>query len=282
MGTAQVSIIDTHHHLWQYHPEEYRWIGPEMEVLKRDYLPDELTQLAGKTGVRATVAVQARQTLQETEWLLEVADFHPLIRGVVGWIDLCSASAETQLEEFAGRKKLVGVRHLLQDEPAGFMEDPSFLRGIGHLGPRGLVYDLLIFPSQLPEAIRFVARFPEQTFVLDHMAKPLVRSGVLHPWKEELKALAEHPGVWCKISGLVTEADHVKWSYESLVPYLEAVTLAFGTDRIMVGSDWPVCRLAAEYSEVMEIPRRFFGGLGSEERNHVFNENAVRCYGLER
>lgn len=281
MGRVQTPMIDAHHHLWKYNGEEYSWIRPGMEVLKKDYLPEELAERADETGIRATVAVQARQTIEETEWLLELAELHPLICGVVGWVDLRSGSLEKQLKVLRRREKLVGIRHVLQDEPEGFMEDPAFLRGIGRLMKEGLAYDLLIYPGQMEESIRLVERFPEQTFVLDHMAKPPVRSGSIQPWKKQIEALAEHPGVWCKISGLVTEADHRNWNYESLVPYLDAVVRAFGTERIMLGSDWPVCRLAAEYNEVMEIPRRYFGGLGPHERNLVFYENAIRCYGLE-
>lgn len=281
MGAVQRPMIDAHHHLWQYNSEEYGWIGPGMDVLKKDYLPEELAERASENGIRATVVVQARQTIVETKWLLNLAELHPLICGVVGWVDLRSGSLEEQLRAFSRRDKLVGIRHVLQDEPAGFMNDPLFLRGIGQLESEGMAYDLLIYPDQLLEAIRLVERFPEQVFVLDHMAKPPVRSGALQPWKKQMEALAEHPGVWCKVSGLVTEADHRHWTYESLVPYLDAVTGAFGTERIMLGSDWPVCRLAAEYSEVMEIPRRYFEGLEPEERNNIFHENAVRCYGLE-
>ncbi|MGW8316445.1 MAG: amidohydrolase family protein [Bacteroidales bacterium] len=281
MGAIQTSMIDAHHHLWHFNDTEYGWIGPGMGVLKKDYLPEELAVKAGETGIWATVVVQARQTIAETEWLLNLAELHPLICGVVGWVDLRSGLLEEQLRAYCRRNKLVGVRHVIQDEPAGFMEDPAFLRGIGRLVREGLAYDLFIYPGQLEEAIRLVERFPEQTFVLDHMAKPPVRSGALQPWKEQIEALAEHPKVWCKISGLVTEADHRHWTYESLVPYLDAVTRAFGTERIMLGSDWPVCRLAAEYSEVMAIPRRFFDGLGEENRSRVFYENAIRCYGLE-
>lgn len=281
MEAAETSMIDAHHHLWHYNDMEYSWIGPGMDVLKKDYLPEELAELAGDIGIMATVVVQARQTIAETEWLLDLAELHPLICGVVGWIDLRSGSLGEQLESLSRRDRLVGIRHVLQDEPAGFMEDPNFLRGIEQLGTAGLAYDLLIYPGQMEEAIRLVEKYPEQTFVLDHMAKPPVRLGSLQPWKEQMEALAEHPGVWCKISGLVTEADHRNWNYESLVPYLDAVARAFGTERIMLGSDWPVCRLAAEYSEVMSIPRRFFDGWGVEERNRVFYENAVRCYGLE-
>jgi L-fuconolactonase len=274
-------MIDTHHHLWQYHAEQYAWIGEEMKVLQRDYLPEELSQIAAETGIRGTIAVQARQTDVETEWLLDVANRHPLICGVVGWLDLRSERLVNQLEAFTLHKKLVGLRHVLQEEGTGFMEQPSFLRGIKMLGHFGLAYDLLIYPEQLEEAIRLVARFPEQTFVLDHMAKPPVRDGVIQPWKKDIETLAQHPHVWCKISGLVTEADPVRRKDDIFLPYLEVVDRAFGTDRIMVGSDWPVCRLVAEYGEVISIPRRYFKGHEPADQRRVFHDNALRCYGLQ-
>lgn len=274
-------MIDAHHHLWRYDPESYGWIGGTMEVLKRDYLPDELLAEAANAGVDGTIAVQARQTVEETRWLLELAESNPLICGVVGWFDLRSEELGSQLQEFSSSGKLVGVRHVLQDEAPGFMLDPAFLRGIGQLQSAGLAYDLLVYPHQMEEAVRLVDMFPDQVFVLDHMAKPPVRSGVTDQWLAQMEALAGHPGVWCKISGLVTEADPGGWSYEGLVPFLEAAKALFGTDRIMVGSDWPVCRLAAEYGEVMEIPRRFFADVGSGEQSRVFVKNALVCYGLD-
>lgn len=281
MEAMQIPMIDAHHHLWHYHEKEYGWIGPEMEVLKRDYLPEELMGLAERSGVIGSVAVQARQTTAETRWLLGLAAANPFICGVVGWFDLRSQTLEIQLENFAAERKLVGIRHVIQDEDAGYMEESSFLSGIAALDRFGLVYDLLIYPWQLEEANRLVSRFPEQTFVLDHMAKPPVRTGAMQPWKRQMEKLARNPQVWCKISGLVTEAHHGEWNFDTLVPYMEAVTEAFGTSRLMVGSDWPVCRLEAGYDEVLAIPRRFFGGLGPEEQREIFYKNAVRCYGLE-
>lgn len=281
MEALKIPLIDTHHHLWYYDEKEYGWIGPEMEVLRRDFLPKELLGLAEESGILGTVVVQARQKIGETKWLLGLADANPFICGVVGWLDLRSEALEKQLEEFAAEKKLVGIRHLLQDEDEGYMEDSSFQNGISVLGRYGLAYDLLIYPEQLEEAIRLVSRFPEQTFILDHMAKPPVWSGAMQPWKQQMEKLAQYPRVWCKISGLVTEADPGNWNFETLVPYLEAVTTAFGTSRIMVGSDWPVCCLEAGYRDVLAIPRRFFGGFTQEAQQDIFYKNAVKCYGLE-
>lgn len=275
-------IIDAHHHLWKYNREEYSWIDDTMEILRRDYLPEDLLSDSVHSRIAGTVVVQARQTVGETEWLLSLAEANPLIMGVVGWLDLRGPGLENILAELSVHPKLVGLRHVLQDEKEiGFMLQPSFTEGLALVGSHQLTYDLLIFHHQMEEAIQLVSRFPDQKFVLDHMAKPPVRTGNIHPWKERMEQLAGCSNVWCKISGLVTEADHFQWSYDQLVPYMEVAVQAFGPERIMVGSDWPVCRLAAEYPEVMSIPGRFFADWDSEERYHIFFQNAVNCYELE-
>ncbi len=274
-------ILDAHHHLWKYDPGEYGWMEASMDVLKRDYLPGDLEKLLPAAGVGGTVAVQARQTLKETRWLLSLAEKHFFIRGVVGWVDLQSERLEEQLGELAPHTALVGVRHVIQDEPdEDFMLRKAFTRGIGLLAKYNLTYDLLILPKHLERAAELAERFPEQKFVLDHIAKPLIRKGVLQPWRKNLLALAVHPNVWCKISGMVTEADRGKWKYEDFLPYLDTVTEVFGTNRIMIGSDWPVCLLAGEYREVMDIAVRYFGSLDTEEREKIFHRNCADFYNL--
>jgi L-fuconolactonase len=275
-------IIDTHHHLWNYHAEEYGWMDEAMGVLKRDYLPGDLEPFMERAGVSGTVAVQARQITEETRWLLEQSDEHPFIKGVVGWVDLCSPGLGAQIEQFAAHPKLVGVRHVIHDEKDDdFMLHPAFMEGIGLLREFNLAYDLLLFPKHLPRAVELVSRFPEQRFVLDHISKPFIKSGVLHPWKEDLEALASHENVWCKISGMVTEADHASWKYEDFIPFLEVVSEAFGTARLMLGSDWPVCRLAGEYEEVLSIPFRFFSAFSNHEKERIYHMNAIECYQLK-
>jgi L-fuconolactonase len=275
-------FIDAHHHLWSYDRKEYGWIDDSMGILKRDFLPEELHAESGKAAVTGTVAVQARQTLNETTWLLSLAESTPWILGVVGWVDLMSGELSRQLDRFAPHPKLVGIRHVLQDEPdRDFMLQPSFTRGISRLESHRLVYDILIFSDQLEQAARLVSMFPHQKFVLDHMGKPPIREGLLQPWKRGLEQLARHSNVWCKISGLVTEADHKDWTFETLLPYLDAAVQAFGTERLMVGSDWPVCRLAAGYGEVMAIPRRYFAKWDNEDLRKIFYRNAIDCYELE-
>lgn len=273
--------IDAHQHFWKYSAEEYPWIGKGMERLARDRLPADLAPLVGAEGIGGTVAVQARQSLEESRWLLDLADAHPLIRGVVGWVDLRSTHVEDQLRAFAEHPKFVGVRHVVQDEPdPRFLLGDSFLHGIGKLATFGLTYDLLLYPQQLPAATEFVGRFPEQPFVLDHLAKPRIKAGELDPWRHDLRALAAHGHVLCKLSGLVTEAAWQGWKRSDFTPYLETALETFGAKRLMFGSDWPVCTLAAEYADVVGIVTDFLAGLTASERDAILGGNAARFYAL--
>lgn len=274
-------IIDSHHHLWRYSPEEYDWMDDSMNVLKRDYLPEDLNPLLREAGVEATVVVQARQTIEETIWLLELADHYSFVKAVVGWMDLRSSKLPAELEIFSDKAKLVGLRHVIQDEPdPEFMLQKDFLAGISKLKDYNLSYDLLIFPHQLQSCIKMVGLFPEQKFVLNHMAKPPVRNKVLEPWKTGIQKLAEFPNVCCKISGIITEADWNSWRYEDLLPYLDVVTQAFGTKRLMVGSDWPVCRLAGEYSHVIQVAKSYFKNFSEPEKRSIFRDNVKDFYGF--
>ncbi|MEI8367142.1 MAG: amidohydrolase family protein [Planctomycetia bacterium] len=277
--------IDAHHHFWSYSAAEYPWIGKGMERLARDHLPKDLALLAAAEGIDGTVAVQARQSLEESRWLLELAAANPLIRGVVGWVDLRSTHVVDQLREFAKRPKFVGVRHVVQDEPdPRFLLGESFLHGIDKLATFGLTYDLLLYPHQLPAAVELVGRFPEQPFVLDHLAKPRIKPGMkageLDPWRQDLKALGAHGNVFCKLSGLVTEADWQGWKRADFTPYLDVALEAFGSKRLMIGSDWPVCTLAAEYADVIGIVRDFLAPLAEAERESILGGNAIRFYSL--
>ena len=220
--------------------------------------------------------------MEETRWLLEQADRHPFIKGVVGWFDLRSPDLQAQLERYASHPKLVGARHVIHDEPDDdFMLREDFRQGISVLGAFNLVYDLLLFPKHLGRAVRLAEAFPEQRFVLDHMAKPLIASGTMEPWKTDLEKLASLPNVWCKISGMVTEADHTHWEINNFIPYMEVVKNAFGPERIMLGSDWPVCRLAGEYEEVLNIPLIFSRHLDATDRERMLRKNAIECYQLQ-
>lgn len=274
--------IDAHQHFWCYSATEYPWIGNGMERLAHDHLPADLAPLAAAEGIAGTVAVQARQSLAESRWLLELAAADPLIRGVVGWVDLRSTHVADQLREFAERPKFVGVRHVVQDEAdPRFLLGDSFLHGIRQLATFGLTYDLLLYPHQLPAAVEFVGRFPEQPFVLDHLAKPRIKAGELDPWRHDLEALATHANVLCKLSGLVTEADWHGWKRTDFTPYLEVALEAFGPQRLMIGSDWPVCTLAAEYADTVGIVREFLAPLSEPEREAIEGGNAARFYALD-
>ena len=275
-------IIDAHHHLWEYNSVDYGWIDDSMELLKRDYLPGDLESELKSAGVNGTVVVQARQNLEETSWLLGQADHNPIIKGVVGWLNLCSESLNEELAMFASHPKLVGVRHVIHDEPDNdFMLRPSFVKGIEKLSAYKLSFDLLLFPKHLENAIELVNMFPEQKFVLDHISKPFIKSGIIDPWREDISSLAAQANVWCKISGMVTEADHLYWKFEDFVPYLDVIVEAFGTDRIMLGSDWPVSRLAGEYNEIMDIPKKYFESFSAADKEKVFRNNCKEFYGLD-
>ena len=273
--------IDAHQHFWTYSPQEYGWINSDMAVLKRDRLPDDLLILIGSAGIGGTVAVQARQTVAETSWLLELADQHAFIKGVVGWVDLCSAELRSQLSRLSAHPKFRGVRHVVQDEPDDrFLLREDFLRGLGMLAEFGLTFDILIFPRHLARACDLVARFPEQRFVLDHIAKPRIKDGLITQWAVDVRRLAAFPNVFCKVSGMVTEADWQQWQQDDFRPYLEVVLEAFGAQRTMFGSDWPVCMLAGTYADVIEVVSPFVGQLPHADQVAFWGETAQRFYGL--
>ncbi len=273
--------IDSHQHFWHYDPAQHVWMTEAMAALRRDYLPEELAPLLRAAGFDGTIAVQARQVLEETEWLLALAERHASIKGVVGWVDLCSSELPAQLERFSSHPKLVGVRHVVHDEPDDrFMLRPEFRRGIGRLGEVELTYDLLIFPRHLPVALDLVDEFEDQLFVLDHVAKPTIRDGQLQPWREDLQRLAERPNVFCKLSGMVTEARWHDWRSEELRPYLDVVLEAFGPERLMIGSDWPVCTLSADYVSTMKLVADYVSTLPADARAGILGGNCARFYGV--
>jgi L-fuconolactonase len=273
--------IDAHQHFWRYSPAEYPWISPEMQRLATDYLPPALEAVAAPVGIDGSVAVQARQTVEESRWLLELAAANPFIRGVVGWVDLRAPRVGEQLAVLAADPKFVGVRHVVQDEPdLRFLLGEAFVRGLRQLHAFGLTYDLLLFPPQLPAAVELVAAMPEQPFVLDHLAKPRIKEKTLDPWRRDIEALARHGHVCCKLSGLVTEAAWRGWTRADFTPYLDVVIAAFGPERLLFGSDWPVCLLAGEYAEVVEIVREHCGRLSVGEQAAIWGGTAARVYGL--
>jgi L-fuconolactonase len=273
--------IDSHQHFWRYDAARYAWITDQMRVLKRDFLPQGLAVEMKASGVDASIAVQADQSESETLFLLDLAAGDDRIAGVVGWVDLCSPQVEERLQFFSRFAKLRGFRHIAQTEPDDrFLVRPEFTRGVSRLNEFGFTYDILIYPRQLPAAIQLVAKFPKQKFVLDHLAKPEINTKREGSWAAGMHELAANPNVYCKLSGLVTEADWNRWKPADFAPYLDVVFLAFGTDRLMFGSDWPVCLLSASYAQVNELIEDYVEAHAREEKEKIFGGNAMRFYGL--
>jgi L-fuconolactonase len=272
--------IDAHHHLWRYTPNEYGWIDDAMHALQRDFLPEDLAAEMRTPGVDGAITVQARQMLEETRWLLGLAAGSSTIRGIVGWAPIAEEGFAAAMEEFSEAPKLKGLRHIVQAEPDNYLLREDFNRGISALRGSGLVYDVLVYERQLPQAIEFVGRHPEQAFVLDHIAKPRIREGVLEPWASRIRELAKRENVSCKVSGMVTEADWDGWTVETLRPYLDVVVEAFGPKRLMAGSDWPVCLVACGYAQWFGVLEEYFAGFSEAEREAVFGGTAARVYRL--
>ena len=273
--------IDAHQHFWKFNPVRDSWIGDDMQVLKQNFLPEHLQPLLQQWGIDGCVAVQADQSEVETHFLLNLAASNDFIKGVVGWIDLQAENLEERLQYFAQFGKLKGFRHIVQAEKDElFMLRPSFMRGIALLQQFHFTYDILIYPHQLQAATTLAAQFPEQKFVLDHMAKPPIKMGAIEDWKRDLKHLAQHPNVYCKVSGLVTEGDWQRWKENDFTPYLQVATEAFGTNRLMYGSDWPVCLVAATYEQQLGIVQKHFETFSETEQAQVFGGNAQQFYRL--
>ena len=274
--------IDSHQHFWRYSAAEYDWIDDSMAALRRDFLPPESAREMARAGIDTCVAVQARQSIEETQWLLSLADAHPQIAGVVGWFDLQSADAWAELDRFATHPKLVGVRHIVQGEPDDrFLMRPAFQRGIAQLEAFGLAYDILIYPRHLSVAAEFVSQFERQRFVLDHLAKPDIRGGERQAWERALRRLAQHPNVYAKLSGLVTEADWQRWTPAQVRPYLDVAFDCFGADRLMIGSDWPVCTVAGDYVRTMDVVMDYVSPLSGADRDAVLGGTAQRFWSLK-
>ncbi len=273
--------IDSHQHFWQYNPEDYGWMGEEMDRVRRDFLPDHLEREISAVGIDGVVAVQARQSLVETDWLLGLATANRFIKGVVGWVPLVSSALERELERLSTDDRLKGVRHLLQDEPDDdYILREDFNRGINALESFDLIYDILIFERHLPQTIRFVDSHPRQIFILDHIAKPRIGEGLLSPWKTNIEELSKREHLYCKISGMATEADWATWSEKDLIVYLDIVLDAFGPQRLMFGSDWPLCSLACEYGPWFDLISRFIAPLSESEQARILGETAIEVYGL--
>jgi len=279
MPNSRPLRIDAHHHLWQYDPQEYAWITEEMATIRRSFYEVDLSEALRSAQVDAAIAVQARQSIEETQWLLSCATRTPEIAAVVGWLPLDAENLPELLNKISS-PHLTGLRHIVQAEPDGFLDAPAFNHGISQLAPRGLTYDVLIYERQLPEAIRFVDRHPNQPFVLDHAAKPRIAVREFEPWATNMRKLAKRPNICCKLSGLTTEADWHTWNLNILRPYLDICVEAFGVNRLLAGSDWPVCLLATSYSQWWETLHEYFSAFSEDEKQKIFGANAAAFYHL--
>ena len=273
--------IDSHQHFWNYNAERDNWIDESMSVIKKDFSPEDLFPILKKNNIDGCVAIQTGQSEQETHFLLDLAKQYSFIKGVVGWIDLCDENVEKRIAYFNENKLLKGFRHIIQTEKKGFLLRKEFQNGLHQLGKFKLTYDLLILPNQLNAAIKLVSLFPDQVFILDHLAKPRISKPLESNWVNHIKMLATHNNVMCKISGMVTETEKFKWNQTDFIPFLDIIIDAFGVDRLLFGSDWPVCLLAASYEQVVKINKEYFKNFSEEERDKIFGENAQRIYNLD-
>lgn len=274
-------IIDSHQHFWIYKPQMDTWIVDSMAPIRKDFLPSELHPLLQDNGVSGCIAVQADQSEEETNFLLGLAESNDFIKGIVGWVDLQGKNVAERLAHFSTYEKFKGVRHIVQDEPdRNFMGRKAFLDGIGELAKYDLTYDILVYPDQLSSAIDLVGTFLQQRFVIDHLAKPRVSQGLDVEWAKQMERLASHQNVFCKISGLVTQTDDLCWNRDQLLPFLSFVLESFGPDRLLFGSDWPVCLLAASYQQVIEVIRQFVSNMPSLDQEKIMSTNSIQFYGL--
>jgi L-fuconolactonase len=273
--------IDSHQHFWKYDSAKHSWMNEEMGILKTDFLPVHLVPLLQICNINGCVAVQASQTEEENEFLLNLASTNDCIKGIVGWVDLRAKNLEERLEYYQQFSKIKGFRHIIHDEPAlDFMLQPAFLRGVSALKKFDFTYDILIFAAHLPNTIAFIKALPQQAFVIDHLAKPLIKKQIIGDWQKYMTAIASYKNVFCKISGMVTEADWKNWKKDDFNNYLDAAVETFGIDRIMYGSDWPVCTLAAQYKEQFDIVKDYFLSFSEAEQAQVFGGNATKFYKL--
>ena len=274
-------IIDSHQHFWIYEAEKHAWLDDDMKVIRRNFLPEDLKIVYEENNISGCVAVQADQTLAETDFLLDLTEKNDFIKGVVGWVDLRASNIDEVLKQYSKFPKLKGFRHVVQVEADhNFMLRPDFVNGIAALEKYNFTYDILIFPHQLGAALELVRYFPNQKFVIDHIAKPYLKDGFYDGWATLMKAIGEHKNVYCKLSGMTTEADYNNWTPEQIKPYMQLVLEAFGANRILFGSDWPVCLVAGNYTKTKELVTNFIAKLSSEEQAAIMGGNAMQFYNL--
>jgi len=271
-------IIDSHQHFWKYDPVRDAWIDASMKVIKRDFLPNDLKPILNENGVDGCMAVQADQSEEETEFLLACAAENPFIKGVVGWVDLIAENLEDRLKHYAANPLFKGVRHIVQAEKDDYLLRADVQSGIGKLAKHNLTYDILVFPQQLPAALALVKKFPKQQFILDHIAKPNISESISYQWKVNITALSKFENVSCKLSGMVTEAKNFIFKNQDFTPFLDHVFTSFGPNRLLFGSDWPVCLLAADYKKVLSIIKNYLDKYSTETKAQVLGSNAMKIY----
>ncbi len=272
--------IDSHQHFWKYNAVNHAWIDDDMKLIRKDFLPGDLAPLLKSNGFDGCVSVQADQHEGENEFLLSLAKENSYIKGIVGWVDLKGDDLNERLEYWKSHALIKGFRHVVQGEPKGFLSDPRFVKGVNALAKFGFTYDLLVYHHQLEEALSFVSKLDDVKIVVDHIAKPSIRTGEKTHWELDMAALSTFKNVSCKISGMVTEANWRSWKKEDFFPYLDEVFESFGADRIMYGSDWPVCLVAAQYEEQLEIVSTYMNALTSHEKEMIMGGNATKFYNL--
>ena len=272
--------IDSHQHFWKYNPAVHDWISEEMKLIRKDFLPEALEPILIENGFEGCVAVQADQSVEETNFLIELSNKNSFMKGVVGWVDLKAVNILERLAHYHQFPIVKGFRHILQGEDPEYMLQKDFLNGIAALHPFKFTYDLLLFPRHLPNAIQLVKKNPEQLFVIDHIAKPNIKEGYINDWKKDIQTIAQFPNVFCKLSGMVTEANWINWNKESLFPYLDVVTECFGVNRLLFGSDWPVCLVAASYEKMIHPINEYFANFSLENQESIFGKNAIQFYHL--
>lgn len=273
-------VIDSHQHFWNYEPAKHAWIDDAMKCIRRDFLPAELELVYQDHGVSGSVVVEADQSEAETHFLLEQAAQYPFIKGIVGFTDLRAADVVEKLDYFSHFSLVKGFRHVLQSQAPAFMLQENFLQGISLLKNYGFTYDILVFPHHLQAVKELLKLNPDQPFVIDHLAKPYIKAGAIDAWAHDMRSLAAFPNLYCKVSGMVTEADYDNWDVDQFTPYMDVVVNAFGTNRIMYGSDWPVCLVAAQYGQVLSVVKNYFASFSAEEQSSFFAGNAIRFYQL--
>lgn len=271
--------IDAHQHFWEYNPIKHSWISDEMSSIRKDFSPADLSPILISQHLDGCIAVQADETDQETKYLLDLSDEYEFIKGVVGWSDLKKTSTLENLKSDQRHPKLVGFRCIMQGQPDEmYLKNKVFQENLAVLSTMDYTYDLLIYHYQLPSLIQFVDQLPDNRLILDHLGKPDIKGHEIKEWKENIRILAAHPKIYCKLSGMITEADYMRWTSDDIVPYLDVVGEYFGTDRLCFGSDWPVCLVAGSYEKMMHVVEKWSDQFSSEVKNNIFGNNTERFY----